>query len=109
MLVNLGPTSFSDSEKAFGIYEQNDKKPNLRNYLTYALRHIVYRNRNIDISNRSNIVRILVNKVNAYIKQDLTEKFNIYKHKNKLGHFKNLYLIEDIIGKIENNNLVLNI
>ena len=109
LLANLGPTSFSDSEKAFGMFEQNDKKTNLRNYFTYALRHIVYRNRNIEISNRSDIVRILVNKVKAYIKQDLTEKFNIYKHKRKLEQFKQVYLIEDIIGKIENNNLFLSI
>ena len=105
IIINLG-SIITEKEKAFGIFEQNDANSKLRNYITYSIRHIVYRNRNIQITTHDDILTILVKKVKAYIKNDLTEKYYFYKHNNKLEYYKDTYLIDNLLGKIEDNNII---
>ena len=100
--------ALSEKEKAFGITENNPKIL-LRNYMTYTIRHIVYRNRNIKLNNNANINSIIINKVEKHIKVDLMERYNLFKLKGELQTFKNIYLIDNILGELENNNLTLGI
>jgi hypothetical protein len=64
----------------------------LRNYLTFTIRHIVYRNRNNEFSANSNIPQILKNKISKCIKNDLELKFNIAKEKNETALFEERFL-----------------
>jgi len=106
ILSQLGPTTVSENEKAFGLYnEQDDSKSRLRNYVTYTIRHIVFRNRNIDFALDAHVVTIMANKIKAYIRRDLKERYYLYKYKNKLNIFKDIYLLENIIGNINNGEL----
>ena len=77
--------------------------------MTYTIRHIVYRNRNINLNNNANVNLILINKVEKHIKLDLMERYNLFKLKGELQTFKNIYLIDNILGELENNNLTLGI
>ena len=72
----------------FGVFEYTNNKTNLRNYLTFTIRHIVYRNRNNEFSANANIPQILKNKITKYIKNYLELKFNIAKEKNKTALFE---------------------
>jgi hypothetical protein len=37
------------------------------------------------------------------------ERYNLFKLKGELQSFKNIYLIDNILGKLENTNLTLGI
>ena len=93
---------------AFGIFEYTNNKTNLRNYLTFTIRHIVYRNRNNEFSANANIPQILKNKITKYIKNDLELKFNIAKEKNETALFEERFLENNVLGKIENGELLTN-
>ena len=81
----------------------------MRNYLTFTIRHIVYRNRNNKFSANANIPQILKNKITKYIKNDLELKFNIAKEKNETALFEERFLENNVLGKIENGELLTNI
>ena len=99
----------SQKEKAFGIFEEINEKILLRNYMTFSIRHIIYRNRNMDVPRGGNVKSILIKKLISYIRKDLMEMFDRAKLRNKIECFKSRYLIEEIFGKVQNNQLVLNI
>ena len=61
----LDSRDMTEEEKAFGIFEQNNEKLMLRNYITFFIHHIVYRNQNISLKRGDNIVIILKNKVST--------------------------------------------
>ena len=108
ILSQLGPITVSKMEMAFGMAnEQNESKPRLRNYVTYIIRHIVFRNRNMDFAIDAHVVTILANKIKSYIKRDLKEQYYLYKHKKSLNLFKETYLLENIIGNINNGELAI--
>ena len=108
ILVRLGPSEVNDFEKAFGLCDDLENcKYMLRNYITFTIRHIVFRNRNIEFAPNSNVKVILINKIKYFLKLDLLEKFNIYKFKNNLEVFSDVFLVENVIGKIENDKLVI--
>ena len=46
-------------------------------------------------------------KIEIYIQNDLQDKFEVSKFKNKKNSFENVYLIGNILGKIENKDLIL--
>ena len=77
----------------------------LQNDITFFIRHIVYRNRNISIKRGDNILIILKNKVKYYMKKDLTEKFYVAKSKGEINKFKDTFLIDECLGKIHTNEL----
>ena len=109
IITPLGPSAIEDIEKAFGIYEDLDTKASLRNYITYTIRHIVFRSRNLEILPNAVVATILINKIKLYMKLDLLEKFYFYRHKHKLEAFKEMFLMDNILGRIENNELILSI
>ena len=107
-------TSFDNSvlsqkEKAFGIFEQISDKKILRNYTTFIIRHVIYRNRNMAVNRGVNVQLIVINKVKQFIRKYLKNRFNIAKFKSELQSFKEKYLIEEVFGKIEDSELVLHI
>ena len=93
---------------AFGIFEYTNNKTNLRNDLTFTIRHIVYRNRNNEFSANANIPQILKNKTTKYIKNDLELKFNIAKEKNETAPFEERFLENNFLEKTENGELLTN-
>ena len=56
-----------------------------------------------------NITAILKQKIRYYIKKDLKEKFEIAKINKDVVNFKNKYIINDCIGKIQNNEFEITI
>ena len=57
-------------ERAFGLPVENkgEKQKELRNYINFSIRHIVYRNRNKVIGNRFSIIIVnLVNIIEMFI------------------------------------------
>ena len=46
-------------------------------------------------------------KIEIYIQNDLQDKFEVSKFKNKTNSFENDYLIGNILGKIENQDLII--
>ena len=109
LLLLLYNENITNLEKAFGIYNIESDKIILRNYITYTIRHIVYRSRNLDTSHSGNVVTFLINKIKYFMRKDLYERYHIYKNKNKTCTFVKLYLIENILGSIDNNELTINI
>ena len=76
------------NEMAFDIFEYTNNKTNLRNYLTFTIRHIVYRNRNNEFPANANIPQILKNKITKYIKNDLEINLTSQKRKRKLNYLR---------------------
>ena len=109
LLKRCDSRDITEEEKAFGIYEQRNPNINLRNYITFVIRHIVYRNRNLTYNSGENILTIMINKVNFYIRKDLLEKFNIAKYNNEIQQFKAKYLIGEFLGKIRNNEIEITV
>ena len=77
----------------------------LRNYITFFIHHIVYRNQNISLKRGDNIVIIFKNKVKYYMKKDLTEHFYLAKSKGEVNKFKDTFLIDECLRKLHNNEL----
>ena len=109
LLLQLDSRNLTEEEMAFGIYEDKSSKISLRNYITFVIRHIVYRNRNLQISIGGNITTVLKQKIRYYIKKDLKEKFDIAKINKDVENFKNKYIINEYIGKIQNNEFEITI
>ena len=101
-------------ELAFGLAGANithnlGVKDKLRNLLTFTIRTVVFRNRHIDFGNEINAKTALINKINFKIKQIINEKYIVYKHKFSVQAFKEKYLVDNIIGSIENGILCFSI
>ena len=73
-------------EMAFGIFEYTNNKTNFKNYLTFTIRYIVYRNRNNEFLAKANITQIL--RTNNKIHKNFELKFNIAKRKTKLHYLR---------------------
>ena len=58
-LLSLYPYEITLEEKAFGIYREITNRTALRNYLTYQIRIVTFRNRNTNTTNR-NIKQFLI-------------------------------------------------
>ena len=108
ILLQLYPSQITNEEKIFGIYIEKSPKIELRNYITFFIRHIVYRNRNADFIS-SNIISNLRIKIIKAIESDIVSKFNIAKMKREVDKFKNIFLMDEILAKIQENTLILNL
>jgi hypothetical protein len=106
MLLLLENSPLTEVEKAFGIYDKINNNVSLRNYITYTIRHIVYRNRNLNLNEGQNAEIILIKKVKMFLKKDLNNKFNLRKAQNKLDLFKSMYLINNTLGNLQNGELI---
>jgi len=108
ILLQLYPNQITNEEKIFGIYIEKTPKIELRNYITFFIRHTVYRNRNTDFIS-SDIINTLRIKIIKAIDSDIISKFNIAKMKRELDKFKNVFLIGEILAKIQENTLISNL
>jgi len=104
-MVNI---DLSPMEMAFGIFNNDSNKAILRNYITFAIRHIIFINRNKEFESQTLCKHILLRKTKSFIKKDLEDKLNIFKAKNNCPKFEQKYLIDNILGKIENDKLIVN-
>ena len=112
-LSELHETIISKDEMAFGLVGdpigEMSPKIILRNVITFIIRHVVFRNRHINFGGKEVAKLILKNKVREKIKKELINKWIEYRARNELDEFANKYLIENILGQIENNNFTINI
>ena len=109
ILKNLNNKEIDREEMTFGIYENCTDKDKIRNYLTSIIKHFVFKERNTDFENSTNCKRILIHKIKKHIKEDLEIKFSIAKIQNTVSSFEKMYLIDNIIGQIVNNTLLINL
>ena len=96
-------------ERAFGLRgdDQNDHRVKLRNYVNFTARHVIFRNRNSNLgAPDASVVSNICKKVVSFIHNDLSLKFSRVSLSNRTS-FIETYLIDDILGKIENNKLTL--
>ena len=61
------------------------------------------------LNTNNNVLIILINKVKNLIRKDLKERYCIALMDLKLDQFKNDYLLEDVLGKLEGNDFIINI
>ena len=108
LLVYIGSVNLI--EKSFGLkVEKDDKKQKLRNYINFSIRHVVFRNRHRKLgNNKASIVRNLILKIDTFLKADLKTKFKLAVEKQKVDEFRNNYLIDGVLGTVDNNVLSLN-
>ena len=106
-LVNINHVNLI--ERSFGLkIEENNKKGMLRNYIHFSVRHIVFRNRNRFLNrNLLPTVRILNKRIQCFIRNDLEQKFHQAKQNNSIDDFKNKFLIDNVLGVIIDNNLIV--
>ena len=111
ILTQLSDIELSNDELVFGLValpsEELDAKCKLRNLVTFVIRHCVFRSRAIEFTNRNSAIRAMKNKIKYKLNEFLTDKWLHFKYKVSENEFKKLYLVEDILGKIENNKLIV--
>ena len=110
-LLRLHNEVLSRDEMAFGLVGDPigrvDGKMRLRNFITFIIRHVVFKNRYVDFGGRRIAHATLKVKIIGRIKKELLNKWVIYKNNGTVESFKNIYLIENILGQVENNELVI--
>ena len=108
-ILNLGTVGLI--ERAFGVKIGDFERKNciLRNYVNFCIRHIVYRSRNkVFGSSLLTTVTNVCNKIETFIHNDLQQKIDLAKFNNTLNRFEEDFLHANVLGKIENGELVLN-
>ena len=96
-------------EIIFGITGDCKGLRRIRNYFTFNIKHILYRNRNNDFGGAQSAVPALVNKIRSYIISDLTLKYHVYKYRNRVDVFEKTFCLNNIIASVENGCLLVNI
>jgi hypothetical protein len=103
----------SKDELAFGLagtgIQTIDKKDKLRNLIIFIIRMVVFKNRHTNYGSRQNAIWVLRAKINYKIREVLKERYIVYKYKYTISDYANSYLIDNILGNIQNNNLQINI
>ena len=107
--MQLSDTEHSNDEMAFGLIPDSflDTKTRLRNLLTFVIRQCVFNSRHLVFSSQSGAITALKNKIKFKLKCILEDKHAHYKYLRSETEFKNLFLVDEILGKIENNKLIL--
>ena len=101
--------TFSDKllnlrRKIFGIIDAPKKsKEYLRNFITFTIRHVLINNRLYTL-NDENLIALS----NKTLREEI--KYNYYHARchGNLDNFKRNFLCDELIGRIENNELILN-
>ena len=94
-------------EKAFGLPISNpqEHRKKLRNYITACIKCVIFRNRGSTLRGSANTKSsILVAKCKTFLSLDLNQKFINFRFKKRLDKFRESFLIENILGTINNNN-----
>ena len=113
MLRQFKNINVSNDELAFGlagadVHELN-KKDRIRNLVTFIIRKTVFRNRHKEYGNVQNSVNVLKSKICYKINQTLKDMYIIYKYKFSVNEFVGNFLIDSILGNIENGILHIHI
>ena len=103
ILQRLDNQTLNQNEMAFGIYQNITPKRRIRNYLTYAIRHSTFKLRKINFQNPILASKAIIKKTRTFIRNDLGEKMWNSLQKNKTENVSKLYLVENILGYIQNN------
>ena len=110
ILLKLHNELLCKDEMAFGLVGNPigriSGKIKLRNFLTFIIRHVVFKNRYIDFGGILNAHMILKTKILDKIKTELLNKWIAYRNNAAIEGFANKYLIENILGHLENDKLV---
>ena len=95
-------------ERAFGLKIDNpDNNSSLRNFINFSIRHIIFRNRNRKFGDPNTTTQKMIKKIGNFIQSELYTKFKLACINNKIDKFKELFLVDNILGRIESNALVL--
>lgn len=111
ILEQLSDEEMSNDEMTFGMValpnEILDTKCKLRNLVTFVIRQCVFKTRHVEFSNSNSAISAIKNKIKFKLKEILYDKWIHYKYKRSEYEFRNIYLTGDILGKIENQDLIL--
>lgn len=111
LLQSLVNIDLTEEEMAFGLtdeYQNFDKKCELRNYVTFSIRHISFINRAINYGSPENAVSSIVNLSKSMMIKDLKSKWFYSKSKNEKDKFISFFLQDNIIGRIIDDDIHFN-
>ena len=110
MLSRFHNDVLGKDEMAFGLVGNPigriSGKMKLRNFLTFIIRHVVFKHRYIDFGGRLNAHTILKTKILENFLKELLNKWIAHRNNAAIEGFANKYIIENILGHIENDKLV---
>ena len=100
-------------ELAFGLVGNPvgvlSPKMKLRNFLTFIIRHVIFKKRYKDFGGKE-IAKIALREIiKAKIKNELIDKWVLHRSKGTQEDFVSKYLIENMLGYVENGNLIINL
>ena len=109
LLHRIVPCNLTEKEKIMGLElpAQDNKKEILRNYITFTIRHVAYRNRNKNYGNLENIREVLASSIVKYIKRDITFRWRLARHQLKMTAFSELYLLNNIIAFLDDRDMLI--
>ena len=100
----------TEKEICFGLYEKNNSKAtNLRNFISFHIKAITFRSRNIRFSSIEVAKKAVTDKVTKNLKKEVSNKLNISIKNRKVEDFKNRYLYKNILGTIRENSVIFNL
>ena len=99
----------SRDELAFGIagtdIQTLGRKDLIRNFITFIIRTVVFKNRHKNYGSIQSAINVLENKIRFKIRKVLREKYTIFKHKYTVPKYIETYLIDNILGSVQGNIL----
>ena len=106
--MSIYETAMMKDEMALGIagiiqISNLNERGQLRNLITFIIRHIVLKNRYREYGAKEITIRILKSKVKANIKEQLKNNFIYYRHKSLEQAFIDKFLIGNILVNGELN------
>ena len=88
--------------------ETDDSKILLRNFINFSIRHIVFHHRHRNLGNcKAVIVRNMIRKIAFFLKSELKTKFSLALVNRKIDSFINTFVIDGILGSIDQNVLTV--
>ena len=110
LLKSIHNSPLELNEIVFGITEAKlNNLQRIRNYVTFAIKHILFRSRNTDFGGVHQAVLAIFKKIQRFVVEDLSIKYHIFKHKNKVDIFVNTFCINSVLVEIQDNTISVNI
>ena len=111
ILNRLSDQDLTLNGNCFGILfknKNNDKKERLRNYIVAFIKHVIFKRRAFSFNlGTGEISKLLIDQIRKMIKVDLNNKYIISKENNEIATFRRKFLIENIVGHLDDENLIL--
>merc|ERR1711965_399937 len=102
LLKSIHNSPLELNEIVFGITEAKlNNLQRIRNYVTFAIKHILFRSRNTDFGGIHQAVLAIFKKIQRFVVEDLSIKYHIFKHKNKVDNFVNTFCINSVSVEIQ--------